>query len=151
MAARSNSGSYYLSYDDLGCSIRGTAVYDSWYDADMFAAYYDPWGCYFTYTKQPDVSVSYIGVTYLCDGTALTYPGFERIGYYVHSVKAEQNNLFPNEMYYKIQHIPSDRVIDPAVGEVGWDKGQFMLFDLTANGKSSHYSVNLDSWVDPDN
>ena len=62
-----------------------------------------------------------------------------------------QNNPLPNEMYYKIQHIPSDRVIDPAVGEVGWDKGQFMLFDLTANGKSSHYSVNLDSWVDPDN
>ncbi|WP_144941353.1 hypothetical protein [Paenibacillus sp. 32O-W] len=126
------------SWDDR-LTIRGTAVYDIYYDSSGIFSYYSPYGVYFTYTKGSAKNVSYISVNYICEGGVYSYPGFESLGYTVsHSVKVSQSNPATNTMYHNTNYFDSNKVILLSGTPFA---GNSMTFDFTVDGRSDGYTV----------
>lgn len=125
------------SWDDR-LTIRGTAVYNLY--SDGFWTYYQPYGCYFTYTKKSGITVSYISVEYICDGFVYTYPAFKPLNYEVeHVVGVYKYNPAPNTMYSNTNYFDSDKVIDVSSGSPF--VGNFLTFHYTIDGKTYGYTV----------
>jgi hypothetical protein len=145
--ARSISQGIHLNYEKTGFLVRGSAVRDSYYYEPLLGNFYDPWGCYFTYTKTSDnVTVSNVKLTFHSHGIRYTYPEYEFTGQEItHDVVAEKSYPVSGEMYDAVNHLPSDTLIDPAVDGAG-TYGMSLEFRVTANGTLHVYNVPLMNW-----
>lgn len=147
--ARSSSFGIPVDYQKTGFLIQARAVLDVYYYDPLLAEFYDPWGCYFTYTKTSDnVTVSFVQISYITTGALYTYPEYQNTGIIdTHYVIADKSSPTAGEMYYSINHMSSNRLIDPSVGSAG-TYGMSLDFSVTANGVNQGYNVNLRNWQD---
>lgn len=113
-------------------TIKGTAVYDLYNENGTY--YYQPYGCYFFVNKKvSDADVSFVSVSYSCDGFVYTYPDFQNCDYEdEHLITVTQYNPKTSTMYSKISYYDSDKVLKTSTGSPF--VGNSLTYTYTING-----------------
>lgn len=132
------------SADYVSCpyiDMHATAVCNVYVSSGLH--YYSPQGLLWYYSKKKNCTVAEGTVTYVCEGSDYTYPGFVSLNKDVYySISKSQSNPTANTQYPKTQPYDSSKVIALTGGS--GSAGNWVSFDFTVNGENWYYTLGVD-------